>query len=232
MNGSKALVVLSGGQDSSYCLAWALCKFYSVQAVSFDYKSLHSIELSKAKKICQILNVPHVILKADPLTFNKNALTDSSIAIEKQGRSLTTFVPYRNPYFLLVAAIYARSLEINNIVLGVSQEDYSGYKDCREAFVNSFQKMLNEADDYPLIIWTPLLHMSKKDEVLSMKESIYSNIWEYTHTCYRPINNVSCGECPSCKLRINAFLEAGYIDPVKYVKTINWKNCAPFIEEK
>lgn len=225
-----ALVVLSGGQDSTYCLAWALYRFRSVRAVSFDYKSLHRIELEKATKICKLLNVPHEILEADPLMLNKNALTDISINIEKAGRSLTTFVPYRNPYFLLTSAIYARSLDIPNIICGVSQEDFSGYKDCREDFIKSFQTMLNEADDYPTMLWTPLLHMSKKEEVLTMRENKYANIWKYTHTCYRPINSTSCGECPSCRLRINAFLEAGYVDPVNYIKPLDWKNCIPFYE--
>ena len=216
-NKNKALVVFSAGQDSTTCLAWAINKFGegNVEAITFDYNQRHSVEIEQAKIITQKHNIPHFIHKVGVLGWNKNALTDNSVDIKQTKTVPTSFVPYRNVHFLLIAATYARSRGINNLVTGVCQTDFSGYKDCRDVFIKSFEVMINQADDYQIIIHTPLMWLDKSEEVLMMQELGKLEWLADSHTCYEG-KRPACGECPACKLRLKGFKDANIEDPTVY----------------
>lgn len=214
----KALVVFSGGQDSTTCLAWAKSQFESVQAITFDYGQRHKTELESAKKIAEITNTPHKILKIDLFSqLTKNALTDNSIEImDGNAENLpSTFVPGRNLIFLSTAAIYASQLGIKNIVTGVCQTDYSGYPDCRNEFIQSLEKTINLAMNVDFKIHTPLMFLTKAETVKMMEELEQIELLKYSHTCYNG-NRPACGLCPACKLRLKGFTEAGINDPLEY----------------
>jgi 7-cyano-7-deazaguanine synthase len=153
---SKALVVFSGGQDSTTCLAWAMEKFDHVEAITFNYGQRHLVEITQAKKICKQLNIPHKILKLDLFQqLTKSALTETDIDIQETSEDTllqtthyklpTSFVPGRNLIFLSTAAIHAHQLGITNLVTGVCQTDYSGYPDCRQDFIESLEQTINLA---------------------------------------------------------------------------------------
>lgn len=201
-----ALVLFSGGQDSTTCLYWALKNFKEVRAVSFAYGQRHLFELDVAKTIARVANIQHEIHTIDVLgTINQTSLTDLSIPVDpvvpKNGLP-NTFVPGRNLIFLTFAAIVARKYGIKHIVTGVSQTDYSGYPDCREKFIKSTVKTLNLAMEADFEIHTPLMAKSKEatwqmaDE-LGVLELIRHN----TLTCYNGIMADGCGRCPACQLR-------------------------------
>lgn len=214
----NALILLSGGQDSTTCLAWAKEKFDKVFAITFDYGQRHKIELNAAKKIAQITKTPLRIQKLSLLKeLTKNALTDPQIKINKGSKKNlpSTFVPGRNLIFIATAAIYAESLKITDIITGVCQTDYSGYPDCRDKFIKSLQKTLRLAMETPFNIHTPLMWISKKESVQMMQKLDKIELLQYSHTCYlgqRP----ACEKCPACKLRLKGFKEAGIEDPLKY----------------
>jgi len=216
---TKAIILHSGGQDSTTCLVWALKKFDYVEVISFDYGQRHKIELKAAKKIANKLNVPHKTIKLPLIKeLTKNALTDDSINVkgkDKQGLP-STFVEGRNHIFLSVAAIYAKQKGIPNLVTGVCQTDFSGYPDCRDDFIKSLQKTLNLAMEYPFKILTPLMHLTKAETVQLMEKLGGLDLLQYTHTCYEG-GRPACGKCPACKLRLKGFKEAGIQDPLPYL---------------
>lgn len=202
----SALVLFSGGQDSTTCLYWALKNFKEVRTVSFTYGQRHAFEIDVAKTIARVANVPHEIHAIDVLgTITQTSLTDMSIPVDpvvpKSGLP-NTFVPGRNLIFLTFAAIVARKYGIKHIITGVSQTDYSGYPDCREKFIKSTTKTLNLAMEFEFEIHTPLMAKSKEatwqmaDE-LGVLELIRHN----TLTCYNGIMADGCGRCPACQLR-------------------------------
>lgn len=213
----KALVVLSGGQDSVTCLAWAINKFGegNVEAITFNYEQRHNVEIEQAKIITSKHNIPHFIYNIDVLKWNKNALTDNNIEIKQTDTVPTSFVPYRNVHFLLIASTYARSKGIKRIVTGVCQMDFSGYKDCRDIFIKSFEIMINQADDYHITIHTPLMFMTKSEEVKLMASLGCLDWLKDSHTCYEG-KRPACGKCPACILRLKGFNEAGITDPIEY----------------
>ena len=213
---SSVLVLLSGGQDSTTSLFWAIKKFKKVEAVSFDYGQRHKIELKSAAKIAKLAGVKHTVITIKEYEAIKNsALLDRSIKLHGKhsvNKKLpATFVPGRNILFLTVAASLAHSKSIHDLVIGVSQVDYSGYPDCREGFIKSMQKSLALGMDYGIKIHTPLLHKTKKDIVLLAKKLGVLHLMKHTHTCYRGTKK-PCGTCPACKLRAKGFEEAGLAD--------------------
>lgn len=216
---NKSTIVLhSGGQDSTTCLAWALKKFKEIRLVSFDYGQRHKAEINAAKKIARKLKLRHKTIKLPILkALTKNALTDKSIKVKagKKGGLPTTFVDGRNAIFLTVAAIYAKQHKIPNIVTGVCQTDYSGYPDCREDFVKSIQKTLRLAMEFPFKIHTPLMHLTKAQTVGLMEKLGSLELLKYTHTCYEG-TSPACGKCPACKLRLKGFKEYGIDDLIYY----------------
>lgn len=204
MNDSKAVVVFSGGQDSTTCLFWALERFGEVTALTFDYGQRHKLEIERAAAIAQDLNVPHRILDMSLLgQLAPNALTRSDIAIEEQeGAPPTTFVDGRNLLFLSFAAIAAKQLGAKHIVTGVCETDFSGYPDCRDVFIKSLNVSLNLAMDYPFVIDTPLMwHDKAQTWELADQLGAFDYVRERTLTCYNGIVSDGCGECPACMLR-------------------------------
>lgn len=212
MNKDKAIVVFSGGQDSTTCLFWAKKKFKEVIAVSFDYNQKHKLELECAKDICKKYNVEHHILDLNLLNqLAPNSLTRQDIVVDKEASSdklPNSFVDGRNLLFLSFVAIFAKQREINHIITGVSQSDFSGYPDCRDVFIKSLNVTLNLSMDYQFEIHTPLMWINKA-ETWKMADDlgVLEVIKEETLTCYNGIKGSGCGECPACKLRMNGYLE-------------------------
>lgn len=206
MNKNKAVVVLSGGQDSTTCLFWAKKRFKEVVAVSFNYNQRHKGELECAKEICEKHNVEHHILDLGLLNqLAPNALTRKSINVEfaKADKNVpNTFVDGRNLLFLSFVAVFAKQRDIHTIITGVSQSDYSGYPDCRNVFIKSLNTTLNLAMDYEFDIVTPLMWIDKADTwKLADDLGVIDIIRNETITCYNGIKGDGCGECPSCFLR-------------------------------
>ena len=212
MNKDKAIVVFSGGQDSTTCLFWAKKKFKEVIALSFDYNQKHKLELECAKDICRKYEVEHHILDLNLLNqLAPNSLTRQDIVVDKEVHSdklPNSFVDGRNLLFLSFVAIFAKQREINHIITGVSQSDFSGYPDCRDVFIKSLNVTLNLSMDYQFEIHTPLMWINKA-ETWKMADNlgVLEVIKEETLTCYNGIKGSGCGECPACKLRMNGYLE-------------------------
>lgn len=201
----KALVVFSGGQDSTTCLFWALKNFGYVEAISFNYGQRHASELKSAAAIADIAGVNLKILKLPLLnTLTINSLTRKDLPVGKAegGNTPNTLVEGRNLLFLTYAAIYAKSEGIKNLVTGVSQTDYSGYPDCRDTFISSANVTLNLAMDYEFEIHTPLMYLSKcQTWEMADNLGIIDIVKNKTVTCYEGIAGSGCGKCPSCLLR-------------------------------
>lgn len=213
---SKALVLFSGGQDSTTCLVWAKNRFDEIVAVTFDYGQRHDIELECAQKIAQQLGVEHIIQDLDVLNdLCPTALTRENIEIAWSDNLPNTFVPGRNLVFLSFAGIIAYQRGISDIVSGVCQTDFSGYPDCREHFIKSLEQTMKLALDFGFVFHTPLMHLSKKETVLLMRKHGGLKLLGHSHTCYEG-KRPACGKCPACLLRIKGFLEAGIEDPLQY----------------
>jgi len=221
-----ALVVLSGGQDSTTCLYWALRRFGTgnVAAVTFDYGQRHRIELACAARVAEQARVPHTVLPIDTFAaLGGSALTDLDIAVQSGVDARTqlpnTFVPGRNLIFLTFAAAlayrpalaYRRA--IHHVVTGVAQTDYSGYPDCRQATLQALERALQLGMDYDLTLHTPLMFKSKAETVLMARDLGALPALADTHTCYQG-QQPPCGECPACVLRAKGFAEAGIADPL------------------
>jgi 7-cyano-7-deazaguanine synthase len=213
-----ALVLFSGGQDSTTCLAWATSEFDQIYALTFDYQQRHRIEIEQAKKIAQKVGVKHEVMEIDLFSkLSKNALTHSDIAISGRGEKNlpSTFVPGRNLIFLSLAAMKAYQLDISDIVTGVCQTDYSGYPDCRDTFIQSLQTTVNLAMDTKFTLHTPLMNMTKAQTVTMMKDLGKLQWLKESHTCYEG-KRPACGSCPACLLRLKGFQEAHIVDPLGY----------------
>lgn len=201
----KAVVVFSGGQDSTTCLLWALDQFDEVITVTFDYNQRHKLEIEQAKKIAEDFQVEHHIINMELLNqLTANALTRDDIAVKagENGQLPSTFVDGRNHLFLSYAAILAKQKGAKHIVTGVSQTDYSGYPDCRDPFIKSLNVTLHLAMDYEFVIHTPLMWLDKA-ETWKMADQYgkLDYVRRHTLTCYNGIIGDGCGECPACELR-------------------------------
>lgn len=205
MNQEKAIVVFSGGQDSTTCLFWAKERFKEVEAVTFDYGQRHHLEIECAKEIAKELDVKHHILDMSLLNqLAPNALTRDEIEVVdgEDGGLPSTFVPGRNLLFLSFAGVLARQVGAKHIVTGVCETDFSGYPDCRDIFIKSLNVTLNLSMDDSFVIDTPLMWLNKAQTwELADKLGALEFVREKTLTCYNGIIADGCGECPSCKLR-------------------------------
>jgi len=204
MKEEKAVVVFSGGQDSTTCLFWALQQFAEVEAVTFDYNQRHRLEIDVAASIAKELGVPHTVLDMSLLNqLAPNALTRSEIAIEqKEGELPSTFVDGRNLLFLSFAAVLAKQKGARHLVTGVCETDFSGYPDCRDIFIKSLNVTLNLAMDYQFVIHTPLMWLNKAETwKLADELGALDFVRTKTLTCYNGIIADGCGECPACNLR-------------------------------
>ncbi|WP_339145424.1 MULTISPECIES: 7-cyano-7-deazaguanine synthase QueC [unclassified Sutcliffiella] len=200
----KAMVVFSGGQDSTTCLIWAMKEFDEVEAVTFHYGQRHELEIECAKNIAKELGVKHRILDMSLLgQLTPNALTRDDIEIEeKEGELPSTFVDGRNLLFLSFAAVAAKQIGARHIVTGVCETDFSGYPDCRDVFIKSMNVTLNLSMDYPFVIHTPLMWLNKEETWKLADELDSLNfVRSKTLTCYNGVIADGCGECPACKLR-------------------------------
>ena len=210
----KAVVVLSGGQDSATCLALAVGKHGAeeVAAITFEYGQRHSLETKFAKRLAKRFGVfAHKVVKMDfyrHLTSNALMSKDAPIKKRKGASCPTTVVEGRNAFFLLAASVWAKELGAVEVYTGVSEADYSGYPDCRAAFVRSQQKTIRLALEWPVRIVTPFMRMSKADEwALAEKLGILDIIENETLTCYNGIPGAGCGKCPACELRNRGYRE-------------------------
>ena len=217
---SKALVVLSGGQDSTTCLYWAIDRFgrANVSSITFDYGQKHRIELECARNVAADTGVPNVCLPIDTFAaLGGDALTDAAIAVSDAADAETelpvTFVPGRNLIFMTFAAAYAYRHDARHLVTGVAQTDYSGYPDCRETTMAALQEAISLGMDREFTIHTPLMHRSKKETVELAVQLGALDAMALTHTCYNG-RRPPCGECQACRLRARGFAEAGVRDPL------------------
>ena len=207
----SALVLHSGGQDSTTCLFWALKHFKEVKTLCITYGQRHSLEVEIAQKIANEAGIPFQVLDATVIShLAENSLTNHEMVMDEdkpKDSYPNTFVPGRNLFFLTFAAVIARSHGIRNLVTGVSQADYSGYPDCRDTFIRSANATLNLAMDEQFIIHTPLMWLNKAETwALADRLGVLEIVKNNTLTCYNGIIAEGCGHCPACKLR-NAGLE-------------------------
>lgn len=201
----KAVVVLSGGQDSAICLALATKKFGegNVYAISFDYGQRHSIEIKFAKNLARRFKVvQHKVVKMGFLSqLTSAALLDKKNTIET-GKDQNPVVEGRNAFFLLSAAVWAKTLGATFLYTGVCEGDFQGFPDCRNVFIKAQQKTIRLALEYPITILTPMMHITKAQEwALAAKLGILDIIKNETVTCYNGIPGDGCGKCPACHLR-------------------------------
>jgi len=216
----KALVVLSGGQDSTTCLYWAMDRFghNAVDTVTFDYGQRHHVELDCAARVAEFAGVPNTCLPIDTFAaLGGDALTDPDVEVASGTDDKTglpnTFVPGRNLIFLTFAAAYAFQRGIRHLVAGVAQTDYSGYPDCREGTITAVQHALRLGMESDVTIHTPLMHLTKKETVELARDLGALPAMALTHTCYNG-EQPPCGRCPACELRARGFAEAGVEDPL------------------
>ncbi|MDC0036682.1 7-cyano-7-deazaguanine synthase QueC [bacterium] len=216
---SKALILFSGGQDSTTCLAQACADFPGeIMAIGFDYGQRHTIELEQAAKLANLANVDyHVIDLPFIAALSRNALTSNDVEItHEEGQLPSTFVPGRNLFFLSAAAVFAREHNIQILYTGVCETDYSGYPDCRSDFIASATTTINLAMETNIEIRTPLMHLTKADTVQLMHDLGKLDWYSESHTCYEG-KRPACGVCPACVLRLKGFAEAGVEDPLAYI---------------
>lgn len=211
-NKKAAVVVFSGGQDSTTCLLWALDRYEEVIAVSFDYGQRHKAELDCAKAITEKLNVEWHVMDMSLLNqLAPNSLTRADIQVDEdapEAGAPNSVVDGRNMLFLTFAAVFAKQRGITDLVTGVSQSDFSGYPDCRDVFIKSLNTTLNLAIDYTYCIETPLMWLDKADTwKLSKDLGGLELVRNNTLTCYNGIKGDGCGNCPSCKLRRQGYEE-------------------------
>ncbi|MFG6149738.1 7-cyano-7-deazaguanine synthase QueC [Halobacillus sp. B23F22_1] len=207
MKKNKAVVVFSGGQDSTTCLFWALDKYDEVEAVTFDYNQRHNEEIEVAEEIANDLNIKHHVLDMSLLSqLAPNALTRDDIEVTDggDGELPSTFVPGRNLLFLSFATILAKQIGAKHVITGVCETDFSGYPDCRDVFIKSLNVSLNLSMDDQFVVHTPLMWLDKAQTwELADDLNAFDYVREYTLTCYNGVRGDGCGECPACKLRRN-----------------------------
>ncbi|MDU0382097.1 7-cyano-7-deazaguanine synthase QueC [Staphylococcus pseudintermedius] len=203
LNNEKALVVFSGGQDSTTCLFYAKKHFKEVELVTFEYGQRHVKEIEVAKEIAEDQELKHHVLDMALLSqLTPNALTSHDMTIESHNDVPNTFVPARNLLFLSFAGALAYQIGAKHLITGVCETDFSGYPDCRDSFIKSMNVTLNLAMDRDFVIHTPLMWLNKKETwALSDDLGVLDYVRDRTLTCYNGIIAEGCGECPACQLR-------------------------------
>ena len=231
MNGTDAVILLSGGIDSATAAAIAKRQGLQLHALSFDYGQRHARELDSAARVSKFLQVSsHRVIRFDLRAIGGSALTDHQIDVPKErseaaiGQGIPiTYVPARNTIFLSFALALAERMECADIFFGANQLDYSGYPDCREEYIQAFERMANLATQAGvegksrMKIHAPLLHMTKAEIV---KTGLALNLdYSLTWSCYDPqTDGRACGRCDSCQLRLKRFKDAGTVDPIAYAR--------------
>lgn len=223
LENKKAVVCVSGGLDSTTCLAIAKSEGYDCSVLTFDYGQRNRIELEAAKRVVKAFDITkHRIFKIDINQWGASAMTDHALDIphERSDDVPITYVPARNTIFLSLALAWAETLGAADIFIGANAIDYSNYPDCRPEYIAAFENMANLAtragvEGQQLKIHTPLILMTKSDIV---KQGAALGVdYGITLSCYDPIDGLACGECDACYFRAKGFTEAGVSDPTKYV---------------
>ncbi len=227
MQERSAIVLLSGGLDSSTILAVATSEGYSCHCLSFDYGQKNRVELKLAEQLARAQNATHQIIRLDPTAFGNSAMTSSDVAVPKnntEGGIPPTYVPARNTIFLSYAVAVAEVRDAEAIFIGVNSVDFSGYPDCRPEYIAAFQYLANLAtrvgtEGKPVQIRAPLQNMDKSG-IIKWGTSLGVD-YSKTLTCYDPVgeDGLACGQCDSCRLRKDGFAKAGIPDPTRYVNT-------------
>ena len=226
---SKAVILLSGGLDSTTCLAIAKHQGFNLNALTFNYGQRHDFELKSAQKIVDHFQIKnHSVVNIDLAQFGGSALTDEiDVPKDRSESEMTdiplTYVPARNTVFLSLALAWAETINAFNIFIGVNVLDYSGYPDCRPEYIAAFEKTANLATKAGVSgerfkIHTPLINMKKSEIILNgLKLGVDYSL---TSSCYDPLKNgTPCGHCDACILRLKGFQEADAIDPLSYQKS-------------
>ncbi len=230
MQEKRAVVLVSGGLDSTTCLAIARAKGYALYALSFDYQQRHRVEVEAARRLAKAFGVrEHLVLQLPLGKIGGSALTDAidvpkDVPLEEMGSRIpVTYVPARNTIFLSLALGWAEVLGAADIFVGVNALDYSGYPDCRPEYIAAFETMANLATKETvegamrIHVRTPLIHMTKAEIIRRGLELGVD--YGQTHSCYDPdAIGRACGRCDSCRLRRKGFEEAGAPDPTVYVE--------------
>jgi len=225
----KAVVLSSGGLDSTTAMAIARYQGFEIYSLSFSYGQRHAFELEAAQKVADALGVnEHLVINIDLNKIGGSSLTDDiDVPKERDEQAMTreipvTYVPARNTIFLSFALAWAEVLESSDIFIGVNAVDYSGYPDCRPEYVDAFERMANLATKAgvegrtKIRIRTPLIHLTKAQIIQKGMELGVD--YALTHSCYDPSpQGLACGECDSCFLRKKGFKEADVKDPTKYI---------------
>lgn len=203
----KAVVVFSGGQDSTTCLVQALTQYDEVHAITFDYGQRHKLEIEVAQSLCRELGVTvHKVMDVsllNELAISSLTRDDIPVSHELQANGLpNSFVPGRNILFLTLAGIYAYQIGALSVITGVCETDFSGYPDCRNSFVQAMENALQQGMEYDLSLVTPLMWLDKAQTwALADKYEHLELVKNKTLTCYNGVIGSGCGDCPSCKLR-------------------------------
>ncbi len=212
---SSALIVFSGGQDSTTCLGWAKNRYDHVETITFDYGQKHSVELEQAKKITDKLGVVNYVVKfdifsqlADSALLDVNSNQNINASHHAKPNLPASFVPNRNAIFFTIAHAYAQKQGLKHIITGINQTDYSGYPDCRIEFIESLEQSLNIGSESNISFKYPLIHLTKAQTFeLAKKEGVLDLVLEESHTCYNGERldrydwGYGCDDCPACILR-------------------------------
>ena len=224
----KAVILLSGGLDSSTVLYQALADGCECHALSFDYQQRHLKELESARAIASSTGVVNQVVKFDLRSWGGSALTDDTIhlpqerSLEQMSQNIpVTYVPARNTIFLSFALAYAETITAERVYIGVNALDYSGYPDCRPDYIQAMQEVFRLGtkvgrEGTAIAIIAPLIHL-KKTEIIQLGNQL-GVPWELTWSCYTG-GDVACGVCDACRLRLAAFAELGLVDPIPYSVT-------------
>lgn len=223
---ARAVILVSGGLDSTTVLAMAKAAGYACYTLSFDYGQRHRAELLAAERVSAALgDIEHKVVRLNLDSIGGSALTDETIAVPEQATEgiPVTYVPARNTVFLSIALGWAEVLGASDIFIGVNAVDYSGYPDCRPEYIAAFETMANLAtragvEGHPLTIHTPLMSMGK-GAIIEAGLALGVD-YSLTVSCYQATpEGLACGKCDSCRLRRQGFLDAGVKDPTRYLST-------------